>query len=71
MPANNILAKKIYKNLIPRVEEDLKITEVKIKDVMETIKKSKSTKARGNDNLKYVCSKTDSGVLGNLFNTYN
>ena len=44
MPNNNILAEKIYKNLIPRVEEDLVIKEVKIKDVLETIKKLKSTK---------------------------
>ena len=31
MPANNILAEKIYKELVPRVEENFKIKEVKIK----------------------------------------
>merc|ERR1711954_214911 len=63
MPSNNILAEKIYKRLLPRVEETLKNSEVKIKDVLNTINKSKATKARGNDNLNMYVLKQISEFL--------
>ena len=48
---NEIVAEKFYKILGPRVEENFELNEVLIKDLLKTLKESKMSKSRGNDNL--------------------
>ena len=54
MPSNNIVAEEVFKTLVPRVDEELTIKEVTIKDIKEIIKKSKPSKSRGNDELNML-----------------
>merc|ERR1711954_533440 len=51
LPVNDIIAEKIYKNLVPRIEEDIQLKEVTIKEVYEFINKSRPTKSRGNNEV--------------------
>ena len=40
MPSNNIVAEEVFKTLVPRVDEELTIKEVTIKDIKEIIRKT-------------------------------
>merc|ERR1711954_545075 len=51
LPVNDIIAEKIYKDLVPRNENDIKLKEVTIKEIYEIINKSRPTKLRGNNEV--------------------
>merc|ERR1711954_299442 len=51
LPVNDIIAEKIYKDLVPRNENDIKLKEVTIKEIYEFINKSRPTKSRGNNEI--------------------
>merc|ERR1711954_552990 len=51
LPVNDIIAEKIYKDLVPRNENEIKSKEVTIKEIYEIINKSRPTKSRGNNEV--------------------
>merc|ERR1711954_185007 len=51
LPVNDIIAEKIYKDLVPRNENEIKLQEVTIKEIYEIINKSRPTKSRGNNEV--------------------
>ena len=54
-PENNIVAEKVFREVVDRVEDDFIPEKVKIKDVYKIITKAEPSKARGNDELsKYI-----------------
>ena len=51
LPENDLVAEMIYKDLMPRIKNSIKLEEVTIKQMYELINKAKPTKARGNNEL--------------------
>ena len=51
LPVNDIIAEKIYKDLVPRNENEIKLQEVTIKEVYDIINKSRPTKLQGNNEV--------------------